>query len=187
MFNHESPLRGETFVTRKITRALTRIKLGLQEKLFLGNLDALRDWGHARDYVEMQWLMLQQDKPKDYVISTGRTETVRKFVELSANKLGWGRKNNGEGIIWEGEGIDEVGKRADNGQTIIKIDKRYFRPCEVDSLIGDSSKANIKLGWEPSVKLEELIKEMVANDKEIALKKSLLFKSGFKVNMTNKE
>ena len=125
--------------------------------------------------------MLQQDRPEDFVIASGRQETVRKFIELTASELGWG------GIKWEGEKLKEIGRRKDNNQIVIRVDKRYFRPCEVDSLIGDSSKANIKLGWEPSVKLEELIKEMVANDKEIALKKSLLFKSGFKVNMTNKE
>ena len=181
LFNHESPRRGETFVTRKITRGLARINQGLEECLYLGNLDALRDWGHAKDYVSMQWKMLQQDEPTDYVIATGRQESVRKFIELTAIELGWG------GIKWEGEKLGEIGRRKDNNQIVIRVDKRYFRPCEVDSLIGDSSKAKVKLGWEPSITLEQLIKEMVANDKEIALKKSLLFKSGFKVNMTNNE
>ena len=181
LFNHESPRRGETFVTRKITMGLTSIDSGFEDCLYVGNLDSKRDWGHAKDYVKPQWEMLQQDHPEDFVIASGRQETVRKFIELTAIELGWG------GIKWEGEKLKEIGIRKDNNQIVIRVDKRYFRPCEVDSLIGDSSKANIKLGWVPSVKLEELIKEMVAHDKEIALKKSLLFKSGFKVNMTNKE
>mgnify|MGYP006215176603 CR=1 FL=1 len=126
LFNHESKRRGETFVTRKITRGLSRVNLGLEECIYLGNLDSKRDWGHAKDYVEMQWMMLQQEKPKDYVIATGRTETVRKFVELSAKELGWNTKINPSGIVWEGEGLKEVGKRADNGKVVVKIDSRYF-------------------------------------------------------------
>ena len=179
LFNHESKRRGETFVTRKITRGLSRINQGLDKCLYLGNLESKRDWGHAKDYVEMQWLMLQQDKPKDYVISTGRTETVRKFVELSANKLGWGSKNNGEGIIWEGEGINEVGKRADNGQIVIKIDQKYFRPTEVEYLLGDSTVACQDLGWVPKTTLEDIVSEMIDYDNEEAKKDLLLKKKGF--------
>ena len=175
LFNHESPRRGETFVTRKITRGLSRIESGLDEFLFMGNLDALRDWGHARDYVEMQWLMLQQDFPEDFVIATGRQESVREFIELTAKALGW------QGIIWEGHGIDEIGKRADNGQTVIRIDSRYFRPSEVDSLLGDPSKAHMKLGWEPTSSLEDLVSEMVTFDREEAEKEALLLKKGFNV------
>ena len=179
LFNHESKRRGETFVTRKITRGLSRINQDLENCLYLGNLDSKRDWGHAKDYVEMQWLMLQQDKPQDYVISTGRTETVRKFVELSANKLGWGNKNNGEGIIWEGEGIDEVGIRADNGQIVIRIDQKYFRPTEVEFLLGDSSLAYRDLGWVPKNTLEDIVSEMITYDNEQAKKDLLLKKKGF--------
>ncbi len=179
LFNHESKRRGETFVTRKITRGLSRINQGLENCLYLGNLESKRDWGHAKDYVEMQWLMLQQDKPKDYVISTGRTETVRKFVELSANKLGWGRKNNGEGIIWEGEGIHEVGKRADSGKIVIRIDQKYFRPTEVEYLLGDSSVAYEDLGWVPKSTLEDIVSEMITHDNEEAKKDLLLKKKGF--------
>tara|TARA_Y100000589_G_scaffold330968_1_gene382422 strand:+ start:802 stop:1908 length:1107 start_codon:yes stop_codon:yes gene_type:complete len=185
LFNHESPRRGETFITRKITRGLSRIDAGLEKYLFLGNLDSKRDWGHARDYIEMQWLMLQQDKPNDYVISTGRAESVRRFAEISAYYLGWGNKN-GEGIIWEGEGLNEVGKRADNMEIVIKVDPRYFRPTEVDFLLGESKKAESELGWTPNTSLEELIKEMIDNDKEEAKKEALLRESGFKVN-TSKE
>tara|TARA_B100001989_G_scaffold251618_1_gene231245 strand:+ start:1591 stop:2727 length:1137 start_codon:yes stop_codon:yes gene_type:complete len=179
LFNHESKRRGETFVTRKITRGLSRINQNLENCLYLGNLDSKRDWGHAKDYVEMQWLMLQQDKPQDYVIATGRTETVRKFVELSANKLGWGIKNNGEGIIWEGEGIDEVGKRADNGEIVIRIDQKYFRPTEVEFLLGDSSLAYRELGWVPKTTLEDIVSEMINYDNEQAKKDLLLKKKGF--------
>ncbi len=170
LFNHESPRRGETFVTRKITRGLARIHLGLEKSIYLGNLDSLRDWGHAADYVKMQWLMLQQEKPKDYVIATGRQESVRKFIEMAANYLGWGR------IIWEGENIDEVGKREDNGQIVIKIDKRYFRPTEVETLLGDATKAKEELGWEPKTSLEEMVEEMVQNDLEEAKKELILEK-----------
>ena len=181
LFNHESPRRGETFITRKITRGLSRINAGLEKYLFLGNLNSKRDWGHAKDYVEMQWLMLQQDKPRDYVISTGRAESVRKFAEISAKYLGWS-KDNSSGIIWEGEGLNEVGRRADTMEIVIKVDPRYFRPTEVDFLLGDSFKAKNELGWVPKTTLEELIKEMIDHDKEEAKKESLLKRSGYKVN-----
>ena len=182
LFNHESPRRGETFITRKITRGLARIDAGLDKYLYLGNLNSIRDWGHARDYVEMQWLMLQQDKPEDYVISTGRAESVRKFAEISAHYLGWGDSN--KGIIWEGEGLNEVGKRADTLEVVIKVDPRYFRPTEVDFLLGDSKKAKNNLGWLPKTSLEELIKEMIENDKKEAKKEALLKKSGFNVSFS---
>ena len=181
LFNHESPRRGETFITRKITRGLSRINAGLEKYLFLGNLNSKRDWGHARDYVEMQWLMLQQEKPKDYVISTGRAESIRKFAEISAKHLGWSKENS-SGIIWEGEGLNEVGRRADTMEIVIKVDPRYFRPTEVDFLLGDSFKAKNELGWVPKTTLEELIKEMIDYDKEEAKKESLLKRSGYKVN-----
>ena len=181
LFNHESPRRGETFITRKITRGLSRINAGLEKYLFLGNLNSKRDWGHARDYVEMQWLMLQQDKPRDYVISTGRAESVRKFAEISAKYLGWS-KDNSSGIVWEGEGLNEVGRRADTMEIVIKVDPRYFRPTEVDFLLGDSFKAKNELKWVPKTTLEELIKEMIDHDKEEAKKESLLKRSGYKVN-----
>tara|TARA_B100001989_G_C24551861_1_gene475864 strand:+ start:4569 stop:5663 length:1095 start_codon:yes stop_codon:yes gene_type:complete len=168
LFNHESPRRGETFVTRKITRGLSRIEVGLDTCLYLGNIDAKRDWGHARDYVEMQWLMLQQDLPEDYVIATGRTETVRKFIEISAEKLNWGNSSNNCPIVWEGSGINEVGRRADNNKVVVRVDKRYFRPTEVEQLIGDSRKAFKKLGWEPKTTLEELVEEMIFEDLKIA-------------------
>ena len=142
----------------------------------------MRDWGHAKDYVEMQWLMLQQDKPEDYVISTGRAESVRKFAEISAHYLGWSKNN--KGIIWEGEGLNEVGKRADTLEVVIKVDPRYFRPTEVDFLLGDSKKAKDNLGWFPKTSLEELIKEMIDNDKEEAKKEALLKKSGFNVSFS---
>ena len=174
LFNHESPRRGETFVTRKITRGLSRIKYGLDDCLYMGNLDSLRDWGHARDYVAMQWLMLQQDKPEDFVIATGRQETVRKFIEITSFKLGWGK------LIWEGEGVDEVGKRS-NGQIVVRIDERYFRPTEVDTLLGDPTKAHETLGWKPETTLEEMIEEMVEKDLEEAKKESLLVEKGYKV------
>ena len=182
LFNHESPRRGETFVTRKITRGLSRINAGLENCLYLGNLDSKRDWGHAKDYVVMQWLMLQQEEPEDFVIATGRMETVRKFIEISATKLGWDTENNQQGIIWEGEGIDEVGRRADTKQIVIKVDPRYFRPTEVEELKGDPSKAHQKLGWKPTTSLEELISEMILNDKEEALKESILINKGFPIN-----
>tara|TARA_B100000989_G_scaffold143529_1_gene106956 strand:- start:110 stop:1240 length:1131 start_codon:yes stop_codon:yes gene_type:complete len=179
LFNHESPRRGETFVTRKITRGLTRIDAGLEKCIYMGNLDAKRDWGHARDYVKMQWLMLQQEKPDDFVISTGRMETVRKFIEICAKKLSWNTKASEEGIIWEGDGINEVGKRADTGQIVIKVDSRYFRPTEVDQLLGDSTKAYNKLGWKPETTLESLIEEMIDSDKYKALEEAMIIKEGF--------
>ena len=181
LFNHESPKRGETFVTRKITRGLSRINAGLDKCLYMGNLDALRDWGHARDYVEMQWRMLQQEKPEDFVIATGRQETVRRFIELAAKEIGWAKEENTPGIIWEGEGINEVGYRADNKEIVIKIDPRYFRPSEVQTLLGDPTKAKLKLGWVPTTTLEELVKEMISHDKQEALKESILKKKGFPV------
>ena len=178
LFNHESPRRGETFVTRKITRGLSRINEGLDECLYMGNIDSLRDWGHARDYVEMQWLMLQQDEPEDYVIATGRQVKVRNFIELAAKHLGWG-KEGGPAIIWEGEGLDEIGRRADNNNIVVRIDPRYFRPSEVDSLLGDPSKAMKKLNWKPKISLEELIEEMIEVDLKEAKKKAFLKKQGF--------
>jgi GDPmannose 4,6-dehydratase len=155
LFNHESPVRGETFVTRKITKGLARIKLGLQKNLFLGNLNALRDWGHARDFVEAQWLMLQQNQPEDFVISTGKQYSVKDFINLAA-------KNLNMDINWKGQGLDEVG--SVNGEDIIKVDPRYFRPTEVDNLLGDSTKAKKKLNWYPKISFESLVKEMVEED-----------------------
>ena len=175
LFNHESPRRGETFVTKKITRGLARINAGIESCLYIGNLDAQRDWGHAKDYVEMQWLMLQQDKPEDFVIATGRTESVRKFIEITAEKLGWG-KNNSKSIIWEGEGINEVGLRADTKEIVIRIDSRYFRLTEVNQLLGDASKAHKKLGWEPKSNLEDLVEEMINFDNKEAARELLLIK-----------
>ncbi len=183
LFNHESPRRGETFITRKITRGLARINAGLEKHLFLGNLNSKRDWGHARDYVEMQWLMLQQEEPKDYVISTGRAESIRKFAEISAFYLGWSDKGK-SGIIWEGDGLNEVGRRADTMEIVIKVDPRYFRPTEVEFLLGESKKANLELGWTSKTSLEELIKEMIEFDKEEARKDSILKKSGFQINFS---
>ena len=182
LFNHESPRRGETFVTRKITRGLARIDTGIETCLYLGNIDAKRDWGHAKDYVEMQWLMLQQEKPEDFVIATGRMESVRKFIEISASKLGWSNSNNEPSIIWEGEGVNEVGKRADTEEIVIRIDPKYFRPTEVDQLIGDPTKAFKKLGWKPKISLEDLIEEMIIEDKKIAKSDRILLKEGFKSN-----
>jgi GDPmannose 4,6-dehydratase len=180
LFNHESPRRGETFVTRKITRGLARIDLGLDQCLFIGNLDSLRDWGHARDYVEMQWRMLQQEAPEDFVIATGRQETVRRFIELAAGQLGWGG-GTGTAIHWDGRGIEEVGRRPDTGAVVVRIDSRYFRPAEVETLLGDPTKAKDKLGWTPTATLEELVAEMVAADKEEAAKEGLLRRKGFAV------
>lgn len=175
LFNHESPRRGETFVTRKITRGLSRIDVGLEDCLYMGNMDSKRDWGHARDYVEMQWRMLQQDTPEDFVIATGRQETVRRFIELTAEKIGWG------GIRWEGKGLLEVGRRADNGDPVVRIDPRYFRPAEVETLLGDPTKAREKLGWVPQTTLEELVAEMVTEDLQEARKEVLLKREGFNV------
>ena len=163
LFNHESPVRGETFVTRKITRGLARIKLGFQKKLYLGNLDALRDWGHAKDFVEAQWLMLQQKKPEDFVISTGKQHSVRDFINLAS-------KNLNMKIRWRGKGLNEVG--SFEGRDIIKIDPRYFRPTEVDTLLGDSKKAKEKLNWSPKISFEQLVKQMVREDYKLEKKKS---------------
>jgi GDPmannose 4,6-dehydratase len=175
LFNHESPRRGETFVTRKITRGLARINADLDQCLFMGNLDSLRDWGHARDYVEMQWLMLQQEQPEDFVIATGRQESVRRFIELTAQELGWG------GIEWSGKGLQETGKRADTSEVVVRIDPRYFRPAEVETLLGDPTKAREKLGWTPTTTLEEVVHEMVAADVEEAAKEATLRREGFLV------
>ena len=180
LFNHESPRRGETFVTRKITRGLTRIHYGLEKSLYMGNLNSKRDWGHAKDYVYMQWLMLQQDVPEDFVISTGRMYTVRQFIELCALKLGW-NKGGEKGIIWEGEGINEVGKRSDTHEVVIRIDPRYFRPTEVDELCGDSSKARKKLKWKSKISLNQLISEMIQEDSNEAKKEYLLKRKGFQI------
>jgi GDPmannose 4,6-dehydratase len=166
LFNHESPNRGETFVTRKITRALARIKLNLQDCLYLGNLNAKRDWGHARDYVEMQWLMLQQEKPEDFVIATGVQYSVRDFINAAAKELGMT-------IRWEGEGVDEKGY-AENGKCIVAVDPRYFRPAEVETLLGDPSKAKEKLGWTPTTSFEELVAEMVREDLKSAQRDELV-------------
>ena len=169
LFNHESPRRGETFVTRKITRGLARIDSGIDKCLYLGNLNSKRDWGHAKDYVEVQWMMLQNKNAEDYVIATGRMETVRKFCELAAAELGWGSGETG-GLYWQGKKENEVGIRKDTGEIVIKIDKRYYRPTEVDELLGDSSKAKEELGWSPKITLEELVSEMVREDKKLALR-----------------
>tara|TARA_B100002019_G_C21213350_1_gene570579 strand:+ start:220 stop:1314 length:1095 start_codon:yes stop_codon:yes gene_type:complete len=172
LFNHESPVRGETFVTRKITRALARISLGMQKTLFLGNLDAKRDWGHAKDYVEMQWLMLQQEEPEDFVIATGKQYSVRDFVNLSYEYLG-------KKIRWEGNGIEEKGYDSSTNDLIVAIDPRYFRPTEVDTLLGDPSKAKQKLGWSPKISFEDMIREMMESDINIAKRDALVKKHGF--------
>ena len=182
LFNHESPRRGETFVTRKITRGLARIDEGIEKCIYMGNIDAKRDWGHAKDYVQMQWLMLQKEKPEDFVIATGRMETVRRFIEISASKLGWNNNPNEPAIIWEGEGINEVGKRGDTKEIVIRIDPKYFRPSEVDQLVGDPTKAYNELGWEPTITLEELVEEMIIEDKKIAESQKVLSEKGFKLN-----
>jgi len=180
LFNHESPRRGATFVTRKITRGLARIHEGIEDCIYLGNLNSLRDWGHAKDYVEMQWRMLQQASPSDYVIATGRQESVRTFVELSANALGW-NKNNEAGITWKGEGLKEVGIRTETGKIVVRIDPRYFRPSEVETLLGDPSKASRELGWEAKCNLEELVQEMISEDLLIAQKESYIRNKGFNI------
>ncbi len=181
LFNHESPLRGETFVTRKITRALARISLGLQDRLYLGNLDSLRDWGHARDYVEMQWMMLQQEQPEDFVIATGEQHSVREFVDRAARELGIG-------MAWEGKGVDEIGRVASApadsplraGQVVVSVDPRYFRPAEVETLLGDATHAREKLGWVPKIGFAELVREMVASDLSIAKRDALVRGAGFR-------
>ena len=171
LFNHESPIRGETFVTRKITRALARIKLGLQDCLYLGNLDALRDWGHARDYVEMQWLMLQQEQPDDFVIATGVQYSVRQFVDTAARELDIQ-------ITWTGSGVEETGTDKD-GKVIIKVDPRYFRPTEVETLLGDPTKAKEKLGWVPQTSFQELVSEMIREDFKSAKRDELVKEHGY--------
>jgi len=175
LFNHESPRRGETFVTRKITRGLSNISQGLEDCLYMGNLDSLRDWGHAKDYVRMQWLMLQQEQPEDFVIATGLQYSVRQFIE-------WSALNLGITIKWVGAGIDEVGFWED--KPIVRIDPRYFRPTEVESLLGDPSKAKQKLGWSPQITAQEMCAEMIAFDLADAQKNALLKKHGYKVNLT---
>jgi GDPmannose 4,6-dehydratase len=174
LFNHESPLRGETFVSRKITRALTRIKVGLQETLHLGNLDSRRDWGHARDYVRAQWLMLQQDVPEDFVIATGKQFSVRDFVVAAGSLLDMN-------IEWEGEGVDEVGIDTVTGRKLVRVDPRYFRPTEVDTLLGDATKARQKLGWTADVGFPELVAEMVDSDLDLAKRDALVAKEGYKI------
>jgi GDPmannose 4,6-dehydratase len=182
LFNHESPLRGETFVTRKITRAAARIALGLQEVVYLGNMDAKRDWGHAKDYVEAMWLMLQQDQPDDFVIATGKTTSVRDFVKLSFKQLGIELKFEGTGIEEKGyiSAVHNTDLEVEVGQQVIGIDKRYFRPTEVDLLIGDPTKANEQLGWYPKYDLEALVAEMVESDLEFFRKDQLLQKAGYR-------
>jgi GDPmannose 4,6-dehydratase len=174
LFNHESPLRGETFVSRKITRALTRIHVGLQETLHLGNLDSRRDWGHARDYVRAQWLMLQQDSPEDFVIATGKQFSVRDFVLAAGSRLGMK-------IEWTGKGVDEVGLDKKTGRTIVRVDPRYFRPTEVETLLGDATKAKQKLGWAAEVSFDQLVAEMVAADLDTAERDAMVAKEGYKV------
>jgi GDPmannose 4,6-dehydratase len=171
LFNHESPLRGETFVTRKITRGLARIKVGLQQTLYMGNLDAKRDWGHARDYIEMQWLMLQQEKPQDYVIATGQQYSVREFIEHCATRLELG-------LTWKGTGLDEKAYDS-NGNGIVAIDPRYFRPTEVQTLLGDASKAQRELGWTPRTNFDQLVEEMISSDLKAAQRDALVRQHGF--------
>ena len=173
LFNHESPIRGETFVTRKITRAMARIKLDLQECLYIGNLDAKRDWGHAADYVEMQWLMLQQKEPDDFVIATGKQHSVKEVIETAGKQLGIS-------IRWEGNGVKEKGVNEENNKIIVAVDPGYFRPTEVDNLLGDASKAREKLGWEPRISFKQLISEMVTEDMKEAQKDNLCRQEGYK-------
>ncbi|MEO1263440.1 MAG: GDP-mannose 4,6-dehydratase [Bacteroidota bacterium] len=183
LFNHESPLRGETFVTRKITRAVAKIALGLQQKLYLGNLDAQRDWGHAADYVEAMWLMLQQDRPEDFVIATGKTTSVREFVRMAFAEVG-------VELTFDGKGVNEVGivvgsyhpdYQVQTGSTVVHVDPRYFRPTEVELLIGDPAKAKEKLGWEPNYELKDLVKEMLISDLELFKKDQVLLREGFNI------
>jgi GDPmannose 4,6-dehydratase len=173
LFNHESPLRGETFVTRKITRGLARIREGLESCLYLGNLDSLRDWGHARDYVRAQWLMLQQPEPEDFVIASGVQHSVREFVTRAAAHLGIN-------LRWQGEGLDEQGINTHSGRVVVRVDPRYFRPTEVDSLLGDSTKARTKLGWRPEITFDTLVKEMADTDLQIARRDAVVMREGFK-------
>ncbi|MBB1076134.1 GDP-mannose 4,6-dehydratase [Rhodoferax sp. 4810] len=175
---HNSPIRGETFVTRKITRALARIKLGLQDRLYLGNLDAKRDWGHARDYVRMQWLMLQQDHPEDYVIATGKQYSVRDFVNIAAQEIGIE-------LRWEGEGVNEKGYNEKTGVCLIAVDPRYFRPTEVETLLGDPTKAKVQLGWQPEISFAELVTEMMREDLKAAERDALCHREGFTVMQHN--
>ncbi len=172
LFNHESAIRGETFVTRKITRAVARIKLGLQENIYLGNLDAKRDWGHALDYVRAMWRMLQQDEPDDYVVATGEAHSVREFVEQAFQEVGIG-------ITWEGRGLEETGKDADTGNVLVRVDPRYFRPTEVEFLLGDPSRAKEKLGWTPKITFAELVESMVREDLKEANRDHLCSQEGF--------
>jgi GDPmannose 4,6-dehydratase len=174
LFNHESPLRGETFVSRKITRALTRIHVGLQDALYLGNLDSRRDWGHARDYVRAQWLMLQQEVPEDFVIATGQQFSVREFVDAASSCLKMK-------LEWQGRGVNEVGVDKKTGRKVVSVDPRYFRPTEVDSLLGDATKAKEKLGWTPQIAFPELVAEMVESDLKIAERDALVSKQGYRV------
>jgi GDPmannose 4,6-dehydratase len=178
LFNHESPIRGETFVTRKITRALARIALGLQETVFLGNLDAKRDWGHAQDYVRMQWMMLQQETPEDYVIATGHQHSVREFVEVAAREVGID-------VRWQGQGVDEQGFDQTTGKCIVAVDPRYFRPTEVETLLGDASKARQNLGWEPLIGFDELVREMMREDMKQAERDALCRREGFQTLARN--
>jgi GDPmannose 4,6-dehydratase len=173
LFNHESPIRGETFVTRKITRGLARISQRMEQCLYLGNMDSLRDWGHAKDYVRAQWLMLQQDKPQDFVIATGEQHSVREFVVAAGAELDMR-------IEWRGKGLEEQGVDAKSGRTVVKVDPRYFRPTEVESLLGDPSKANTVLGWKPEHSFRSLVQEMVASDLEIARRDAVIAREGFK-------
>jgi GDPmannose 4,6-dehydratase len=173
-FNHESPIRGETFVSRKITRGLARIHAGLEQCLYLGNLDALRDWGHARDYVRAQWLMLQQSEPQDFVIATGEQHSVREFVERAGQHLGMN-------IVWSGSGIDEIGIDTRSQKVVVRVDSRYFRPTEVDTLLGDASKARRVLGWKPELTFAQLVAEMVHEDKEQAERDAIIRQHGYRV------
>jgi GDPmannose 4,6-dehydratase len=174
LFNHESPIRGETFVTRKITRAVTRISMQLQEELYLGNLDSMRDWGHARDYVEAMWLMLQHDKADDFVVATGKQVSVRDFVEMAFGEVGIQ-------IAWQGSGVDEIGKDAASGKTLVHVDPKYFRPTEVETLLGDPTKAKTKLGWQAKTSLEMMVKEMVEQDLRSSQKDELCRREGYQV------
>ena len=173
LFNHESPIRGETFVTRKITRGLARIREGLDDCLYLGNLDSLRDWGHARDYVRAQWMMLQQRVPEDFVIATGEQHSVREFIERAAGRMDMR-------IEWRGSGLEEQGVDVNSGRSIVRIDARYFRPTEVDTLLGDASKARARLGWKAEIAFESLVQEMVQSDLEIARRDAMVEREGFK-------